>query len=179
MTPSSLCCGDQEGGLGRVALDLPVAVVLGELGVVGQEPPPSTTRASSSSGRVRASRAVVQDAALGRVADAGELDLARGGDHAAMVISLRVSVPVLSEQITDAEPSVSTECSFFTTALRWAMRCTPIASTTREDGRQTLGHGGDGQRHAQQQDVTSPLSVGTPLTQDDRDHHHDGDRRSR
>ena len=32
--------------------------------------------------------------------------------------------------MTDAEPSVSTECSFLTTALRRAIRCTPIASTT-------------------------------------------------
>ena len=46
------------------------------------------------------------------------------------VISLRVSVPVLSEQITEAEPSVSTECSFLTIAWCAAMRCTPSASTT-------------------------------------------------
>ena len=47
-----------------------------------------------------------------------------------MVISERVSVPVLSEQITLAEPSVSTDDRFFTIALRRAMRCTPIANTT-------------------------------------------------
>ena len=47
-----------------------------------------------------------------------------------IVISERVSVPVLSEQITEAEPSVSTDDSFLTIALRLAMRCTPIASTT-------------------------------------------------
>ena len=46
------------------------------------------------------------------------------------VISLRVSVPVLSEQITEAEPSVSTELSFLTMAWCLAMRCTPSASTT-------------------------------------------------
>ncbi len=46
------------------------------------------------------------------------------------VISLRVNVPVLSEQITDAEPSVSTEWSFLTIAWCIAMRCTPKASTT-------------------------------------------------
>jgi hypothetical protein len=46
-----------------------------------------------------------------------------------MVISERVSVPVLSEQMTDAEPSVSTDDSFLTMALRRAMRCTPSAST--------------------------------------------------
>jgi len=47
-----------------------------------------------------------------------------------IVISDRVSVPVLSEQITEAEPSVSTEESFLTMALRFANRCTPSASTT-------------------------------------------------
>ena len=47
-----------------------------------------------------------------------------------IVISERVKVPVLSVQITDAEPRVSTDASFFTIALRWAMRCTPMASTS-------------------------------------------------
>ena len=47
-----------------------------------------------------------------------------------IVISFFVSVPVLSEQITDAEPSVSTEDSFFTIARSCAIRCTPSASTT-------------------------------------------------
>ena len=47
-----------------------------------------------------------------------------------IVISFFVSVPVLSEQITDAEPSVSTDESFFTIARRRAIRCTPSASTT-------------------------------------------------
>ncbi len=47
-----------------------------------------------------------------------------------MVISERVRVPVLSVQITEAEPSVSTDDRRFTTARRLAMRCTPSASTT-------------------------------------------------
>ncbi len=46
------------------------------------------------------------------------------------VISLRVSVPVLSEQITETEPSVSTAGSRRMMARRAAMRCTPIASVT-------------------------------------------------
>ncbi len=36
----------------------------------------------------------------------------------------------IAQQITDADPSVSTECSFLTIALCMAMRCTPSASTT-------------------------------------------------
>ena len=45
------------------------------------------------------------------------------------VISFFVSVPVLSEAITLAEPSVSTAARWRTIALRRAMRCTPIEST--------------------------------------------------
>ena len=44
------------------------------------------------------------------------------------VISLRVRVPVLSEQITEVAPSVSTAGRRRITALRAAMRCTPMAS---------------------------------------------------
>ena len=44
------------------------------------------------------------------------------------VISLRVSVPVLSVQITDVEPRDSTLESFLTSALRLLMRCTAMAS---------------------------------------------------
>ena len=44
------------------------------------------------------------------------------------IISLRVSVPVLSVQMTLTEPNVSTAGSRRTMALRRAMRCTPMAS---------------------------------------------------
>ena len=40
-----------------------------------------------------------------------------------------VRVPVLSEQMTEAQPRVSTAGSFLTMALRLTMRCTPRAST--------------------------------------------------
>jgi hypothetical protein len=44
------------------------------------------------------------------------------------IISIKVKVPVLSEQIRETEPSVSTAGRRRTMAWRWAMRCTPIAS---------------------------------------------------
>ena len=44
------------------------------------------------------------------------------------IISISVSVPVLSEQMRDTEPRVSTAGSRRMMALRCAMRCTPIAS---------------------------------------------------
>ena len=84
-------------------------------------------------------------------------------------------MPVLSEQMTEAEPSVSTDDSFLTMALRFAMRCTPSASTTRQDRRQALGHRRDRQRHAEQQhrdDVGSGADVGE---QQHGRHDHDGD----
>jgi hypothetical protein len=45
------------------------------------------------------------------------------------VISFFVSVPVLSEAITFAEPSVSTAARWRTMAFRFAIRCTPSEST--------------------------------------------------
>jgi hypothetical protein len=44
------------------------------------------------------------------------------------IISLRVSVPVLSEQMTETEPSASTAGRRRMMALRAAMRWTPMAS---------------------------------------------------
>jgi len=46
------------------------------------------------------------------------------------VCSFLVSVPVLSEQMTETDPRASTECSFFTIAFRFAMRNTPKANVT-------------------------------------------------
>ena len=45
------------------------------------------------------------------------------------VISLRVRVPVLSDAMMFAEPRVSTAARWRTMAFRFAMRCTPRAST--------------------------------------------------
>jgi hypothetical protein len=45
------------------------------------------------------------------------------------VISFRVSVPVLSEAMISAEPSVSTAARWRMMAFRRAMRCTPREST--------------------------------------------------
>ena len=69
------------------------------------------------------------------------------------VISFFVSVPVLSEAITLAEPSVSTAARCRTIALRRAMRCTPIDEHRRHDRRQPFGHRRDGQRHAEDEHV--------------------------
>ena len=44
------------------------------------------------------------------------------------IISIRVRAPVLSEQIRETEPRVSTAGRRRMMALRLAMRCTPMAS---------------------------------------------------
>jgi hypothetical protein len=61
------------------------------------------------------------------------------------VISLRVSVPVLSEQITETEPSVSTAGSRRMMALRAAMRWTPTASVIVMTAGRPSGNRRDGE----------------------------------
>ena len=110
-----------EGALGRIALHRPDALA----GTA-----PRRCRAGHAAqqleNRVLARRAVLLDLALGRVAVAGDLVPRRWPPTT--IISIRVSVPVLSEQMRDTEPRVSTAGRRRTMALRWAIRCTPIAS---------------------------------------------------
>jgi len=55
------------------------------------------------------------------------------------VISFWVSVPVLSVQITLVDPKVSTAESFLIRALRFAMRCVPIAKASVTVGNKPSG----------------------------------------
>ena len=68
-----------------------------------------------------------------------------------IVISFCVSVPVLSEQMTEAEPSVSTDESFFTIALPPRHPLHAEREHDRQDRGQPFGHGGDSERDADQQ----------------------------
>ena len=81
-----------------------------------------------------------------------------------MVISFRVSVPVLSEAMTEAEPRVSTECSSLTTALRLAMFWTPMARTTDRMAGSPSGTAATASETPSSRTETSPLSESTPLT---------------
>jgi len=81
-----------------------------------------------------------------------------------MVISLRVRVPVLSVQITDADPSASTELSFFTMAWRVAIRCTPIASTTDRIAGRRSGAAATASETPSSSTTTRSRGVLTPLT---------------
>ncbi len=81
-----------------------------------------------------------------------------------MVISFFVSVPVLSEAMTDAEPSVSAECSFLTTALRRAMACTPTARTTDRMAGSPSGTAATARETPSSSTVTRSAGVRTSLT---------------
>ena len=129
---AGLAGGDQQRGLGRVAEHRPAAaLVLGrhQLGVVAQHGG-LQQRADSAASRGVDRRAALAQRARRRVADAGDGDLAarRAATARVTVISLRVSVPVLSLQITVVEPSVSTADRRRMMAPRAAMRCMPTAS---------------------------------------------------
>jgi hypothetical protein len=123
----------QQRTLGRVAQHRPAgAFVLGrqQLRVVAQRA--ACSRACSAGRRRGSAWPAFGEAALRRVADAATV-IVRGarppGSHSATaVISLRVSVPVLSLQMTVVEPSVSTADSRRMIAPRAAMRCMPTAS---------------------------------------------------
>ena len=69
-----------------------------------------------------------EDLALGRVALALDRVAPAGDDELRAVIWLSVSVPVLSEQIAEVEPRVSTDRSRFTIAPFAASACVPSES---------------------------------------------------
>ena len=91
------------------------------------------------------------------------------------VISFFVSVPVLSEAMTLAEPSVSTAARWRTIALRFAMRCTPSASTAVTTAGKPSGTAATASatpRMSTSKIAAEPAHV---LDEDDRGDHHDGD----
>ena len=80
---AQLALGDEEGGFGRIALDLPGAVRgLAQVGVAGEAAAGEQGDVFVAQRAVGEFGALVLDAAVGRVADAGDLRAARGGHHA-------------------------------------------------------------------------------------------------
>ena len=145
---------DDQRALGRIALHGPAALVLLEDGVVG---PVGGGQRAHELDPQRARRWRRRRPAARRprgsypVPPKPTRPLAV--TTARTVISFLVSVPVLSEAMTVAEPSVST-------AARWrtmAFRLRHALHAEREDGgdhrRQALRHRRHRQRHAQDQDV--------------------------
>lgn len=74
------------------------------------------------------------------------------------VMRFSVRVPVLSEQMTLAQPSVSTACSRRMRAPRLTIRRRE-GKRDRDDGGQALGDGGDGQRDAGEQHIEGVLAA--------------------
>ena len=75
------------------------------------------------------------------------------------VISSRVNVPVLSVQITDVLPSVSTAASRRIRARRRTRRCTPSASEIVTTAGQGFRHHGDRERDAEHQHLDERLAA--------------------
>ena len=121
---------DDQRAFGRIALHRPASVPLLQDGVVGavgggerahqlgpQRPvdrPAALAAAARPLARSRCRRRLTRPLAVATTRT---------------VISFLVSVPVLSEAMTLAEPSVSTAARWRTMAFRFAMRCTPSEST--------------------------------------------------
>jgi hypothetical protein len=92
------------------------------------------------------------------------------------IISIRVRVPVLSEQIRETEPRVSTAGRRRMMALRLAMRCTPIASVMvmiagRPFGDHRHGDADHGLEELDEVHADHPFAVG-----EDQDADHGDDR---
>jgi hypothetical protein len=118
---------DQKRSLGGVALDPPLTVPLLQVGVAGQA---AAAKHRDVLFMLWTTTMLGDNDAVRGVSNPGDPSLARGRDDPLDRISDLVSVPVLSEAITDAEPSVSTDDSFLTIARCLAIRCTPNAKTT-------------------------------------------------
>ena len=102
-----------------------------------------------------------QDAAGRRVALAVDaVATARRRTSWRAVIWLSVSVPVLSEQIADVEPSVSTDRSRLTIAPFAASACVPDRQQHRDDGGQARRDRGDGEADADQEQVVEVVAAG-------------------
>jgi hypothetical protein len=115
----------EERGLGGVAGDLRAVAVVGEQRGVHHRADGTVLRARL--GGLIDAAAVFEELAAAVVALAVTAYSWPTHQITRTVISLRVRVPVLSEQITVAQPRVSTAESLRTTAPRWAMRCIPSA----------------------------------------------------
>ena len=135
-----------QGTFHRVAVDHPATMrdlpqrrVVAEQAESGRAP-----RGRGMVGRIERPRcrAGRRRAARSQIPVASKLLLAVTTERT--VISLRVSVPVLSEQMTDTEPKVSTAGRRRMMALRSAMRCTPMASVIVSTAGRPLGDRSDG-----------------------------------
>jgi len=153
---------DQKGGLGWVALDLPLAIVEVQLRVVGHRSADEDTLRLQQRRRKLGVPGIL-------VADTWTPVSVTSTSPEAVttlvsVISFLVRVPVLSEQMTEARPSVSTECRSFMTALRRAIPRTPMASTSERIAGRPSGTAATARDSPRSNTVTMSCGVLTPLT---------------
>ena len=122
------------------------------------------TRARRASSRVRSTSPSTVTSPTGAYPVPPSTTLPEAVTTSRSVISLRVRVPVLSEQITDTEPSVSTEWRSFITALRRASACTPIARTSERMAGSPSGTAATASDTPMRRMSTAPSSVLTWVT---------------
>ena len=170
-----LACGDEERGLRRVTLDLPLAVVLGELGVVRER-----AAAQDEAGLVRQSRigddvSGLQRLALGSVADTGEVDGPRGGQDALDRHLVLRQCPGLVRGDDGGGPERLDGVEVLHHGLVAGQTLHADGQDHGQDGRQALRDRGDREGDPQQQHGDVVAECGEVVDERGRDHHDDSD----
>ena len=162
--------------LGRVALDSPGTLLLFEHGVVRQRAAQQRTAHIGQQdwvGRLLAA-AVQQHLPLRCVADAGQFHASAGGDdgaHGHLVLGQRARL-VRADDRGRTERLHRRQLAHDGVALDHALHAQ--RQHDRENGRQPFGHGGHGQRNAQQQRLHQPIKRTDLAHQQDRGDDDDG-----
>ncbi len=166
---------DEEGSLGGIALDHPLAVVLPKHGVVRQAPSADHVPDLVEQHGIVERTAADAQLALRPVSAAGDVDLARGGDDILdrhLVLRQRPGL-VRADHRGRPERLHRRELLHDRPPTGHALHAE--GKDDRENGRQALGHRGDRQRHADEQDVDDVGRVLDVCGQQNRRHDHDRD----
>ena len=154
---AQLACGHQKGRFGRVALHHPCAgVVLLKLGVACQTTPAQHGKqlaAQRPVGLVCQFGAIAFRPPLGRIAHPGDVDAPRGRHHALdrhLAAGQRAGLVGGDDR---GRPQRFHRRQLLDDGLLARHAAHAHGQHHRQDGWQPLGHGGHGQRYAQQQDL--------------------------
>ena len=167
--------GDEERSLGGIALDLPLAIVLGQLSVVGERPGAEYELRLAVQVAVAHLLPVTGRAADGCIAHATQVDGARRGDDAfgAHLIGRERAGLVGADDGCRAQRLDARQVLDHGVALRHALHAE--REHHREHRRQPFGHRRDGERDPEQQHLHEVGGRADALDERDGDHHHDRD----
>ncbi|MCY1232476.1 hypothetical protein D9M72_449690 [compost metagenome] len=150
--PFQLAGRNEEGSFGGVPLDLPLAVVLPQLCVVGEGAAGKDQPGFKEHSRINIVAAVLAGAAFGAVADPRQFHLARGRDDPAH----RHLVPGQCARLVRGDHRGGAESLHRVQLLDDGVMAGHALDTQRqhygEDGGQSLRDGRNGQRYAEEQD---------------------------